>query len=321
MRVLSLFDGIGGARQALKYLGITPTAYFASEVDKFCIKCAEKNFSDIIQVGDVRNVKLKELKDIDLLIGGSPCQSFSRVWNQKGFEIKKNTDLFFEFVLLKNLIKPKFWIFENTKMKKESLNEISKSLGVMPREIDGGCWTAQRRKRLFWSNIGYSKALIGKMDVMKKPKDLKKLVLSNVILDEKEVLRYCKKEKYNLKSIYMSESQIEAIKNTKESKFRKTVDGRTIMQGAVKFPTDLNKKAQTILRFQSDYRCTNYIKDKKGYRILLPLECERLMGFPEEYTSGFSLSRCFKMLGNSFIPDVIVFFLMESFGYNRIYNV
>lgn len=73
MNVLSLFDGIACGKVALDRVGIKYDKYFASEIDKYAIKVAMKNHPDIIQLGDVRNVKGESLPKIDLLMGGSPC--------------------------------------------------------------------------------------------------------------------------------------------------------------------------------------------------------------------------------------------------------
>lgn len=74
IRVLSLFDGIGTGMVALKDNGIKVEKYFASEIDKKAMDIAKKNHSDIIQIGDVNSVDVDVLGDIDLIIGGSPCQ-------------------------------------------------------------------------------------------------------------------------------------------------------------------------------------------------------------------------------------------------------
>lgn len=77
MRVLSLFDGIACGYEALLRAGIPVDVYYASEIDKYAIQIAQKNHPDIIQIGDVNNINFEEYKDIDLLIGGSPCQDLS----------------------------------------------------------------------------------------------------------------------------------------------------------------------------------------------------------------------------------------------------
>ena len=77
MIVLSLFDGMSCGQIALRDMGIPVTRYYASEIDKWAIQQTQLNFPDTVQLGDVRNVEARTLGHIDLLIGGSPCQSFS----------------------------------------------------------------------------------------------------------------------------------------------------------------------------------------------------------------------------------------------------
>ena len=77
MNVLSLFDGISCGQIALERAGIIYDNYFASEIDKNAIKITQKNYSNTIQLGDVKNIKIENLPKINLLIGGSPCQGFS----------------------------------------------------------------------------------------------------------------------------------------------------------------------------------------------------------------------------------------------------
>lgn len=84
MNVLSLFDGMSCGQIALKQLGIIPEKYYASEIDKHAIKQTQLNFPNTIQLGDVTRVDVSRLEPIDLLIGGSPCQSFSLPANVSG---------------------------------------------------------------------------------------------------------------------------------------------------------------------------------------------------------------------------------------------
>ena len=73
MNVLSLFDGMSCGQIALKELGIPVSKYYSSEIDKFAIQQTQHNFPNTIQLGDVRDVRAKDLEKIDLLIGGSPA--------------------------------------------------------------------------------------------------------------------------------------------------------------------------------------------------------------------------------------------------------
>src|SRR5690606_21904252 len=145
--------GMSCGQIALNKLGIPVNKYFASEIDEYAIKVTQANFPDTIQVGSVEFVTKEMLNNkIDLLIGGSPCQGFSFAGKQLNFEDERSK-LFFEFVRLKNELKPKYFLLENVKMKKEYQDVITEHLGVEPIEINSNLLSAQNRKRIYWTNI------------------------------------------------------------------------------------------------------------------------------------------------------------------------
>ena len=156
MNVLSLFDGMSCGQIALNRAGIKYDAYFASEVDKYAIKVAQANYPDTVQIGDVTQVDHTRLPfgGIDLLMGGSPCQGFSFAGKQLNFDDPRSK-LFFEFVRLKDELKPKYFLMENVPMKQESQDIISEYLGVKPVMINSSLFSAQNRKRLYWTNIPF----------------------------------------------------------------------------------------------------------------------------------------------------------------------
>ena len=94
--VLSLFDGISAGRLALQRAGIQVDKYYASEIDKYAIQVSQKNWPDIVQIGDVTKVKGADYSDVQILIGGSPCQTLSHAGDGSGFDGKSG--LFYEYV-------------------------------------------------------------------------------------------------------------------------------------------------------------------------------------------------------------------------------
>ncbi len=199
--VLSLFDGMSCGQIALQKLGIKVKTYYASEIDKHAISVTYKNFPDTIQLGDVTQIKASDLPKIDLLIGGSPCQGFSFAGKQLAFDDPRS-QLFFEFVRLKNELNPRYFFLENVKMKKEYEAIISEYMGILPIEINSALVSAQNRVRLYWTNIaaeadglfGYPKCMI--------PQPKEKGILLRDIL-ETEV-----NEKY-----YLSDKMLNYFKN------------------------------------------------------------------------------------------------------------
>ena len=152
MNVLSLFDGMSCGRLALDRLDIKVDKYYASEIDKYAIQVSEANYPDIIRLGDVCDVKAEDLEPIDLILAGSPCQGFSFAGQQLAFDDPRSA-LFFEFVRLLKECKPKYFLLENVKMKKQYLDVISEQVGVEPILINSALLSAQNRQRYYWTNI------------------------------------------------------------------------------------------------------------------------------------------------------------------------
>lgn len=152
INVLSLFDGISCGQVALNNAGVKVNNYFASEIDKHAIKVTQSNYPNTKQIGDVAKVKANDLPNIDLLMGGSPCQGFSFSGKQLNFEDPRSK-LFFEFVRLIKEVKPKYWLLENVVMKQEYQDVISQHLGVEPVKLNSALTSAQNRVRLYWANF------------------------------------------------------------------------------------------------------------------------------------------------------------------------
>ena len=158
MNVLSLFDGISCGMVALERTGIKVDKYYASEIDPYALKISKKNYPNIIQLGDINNWKSWDIdwSAIDLVIGGSPCQGFSRAGRGLNFEDQRSA-LFFTFVDILNKVKENnndvLFLLENVKMRKEWVDVISSYVGVEPIEINSALVSAQNRQRLYWTNI------------------------------------------------------------------------------------------------------------------------------------------------------------------------
>lgn len=154
--VLSLFDGISGGQLALKSAGIEYEKYYASEIEESSIKVALDNFPDTIQLGTVVGVSGEQFENVDLLLGGSPCQGFSRSGKQLNFEDPRSK-LFFEYVRILGEIRKKNpnvkFLLENVGMEQWCQDVISDYLKVYPIEINSALVSAQSRPRLYWTNI------------------------------------------------------------------------------------------------------------------------------------------------------------------------
>jgi site-specific DNA-cytosine methylase len=266
MNVLSLFDGMSGAQIAFNRAGIHYDNYFASEVDKFAIKVAQANYPKTIQLGTVENWKQWNLPAIDLLIAGSPCQGFSLAGKHLNFEDPRSK-LFFTFVEVLKHYKPKYFLLENVKMKKEYEEIITEIMGVQPARINSALVSAQDRKRLYWANFPIS-----------QPEDkgilLQDIVESGIVDRDKS---------YPIDANYHKGGSSKYLQRTYQGK----------------------AKRQAV-KYQSARRL---MVEEDEYRMLTPLECERLQTVPEGYTNHVSKTQRYRMLGNGFTIDVIAHIL------------
>ena len=149
LNVLSLCDGISMLREALKDV---PCNYYASEIEQVSINISKANYPDIIQLGDINNVEANSLPEIDLLVASTPCTSFSRAGKQQEFN-SSDGQLFYRAVEILNIVKPKYFIFENVKMSKEAQDEFSRYLGVQPVLLNSSNYSYQSRVRNYWCNF------------------------------------------------------------------------------------------------------------------------------------------------------------------------
>lgn len=320
INVLSLFDGISCGQVALNRIGIPIKDYFASEIDKYAIQITQKNYPNTIQLGDVTQIKVDGgFPDIDLLIGGSPCQGFS--FSGKGLNFDDpRSKLFFEFVRLLKELKPKYFLLENVKMKKESENIISKELGVEPIKINSSLVSAQNRQRLYWTNI------LG----ITQPKD-KKIYLKDIIesgyVDRDK--SFCIDVNYykggNLEQYFKKSRRQLVFKDFMELQGIKEFvgnNGKVVDLTGKKIKTLANKyRWKHIMGLDDKAKCLStqchsmtstsgtglYINGH--HRNLSVLECERLQTLPDNYTEGIAKTHRFHAIGNGWTVDVIAHIL------------
>jgi len=222
MNVLSLFDGMSCGQQALERAGIKVDQYYASEIDKYAMQVTMANYPNTIQLGSVVDVDGYSLPKIDIIMGGSPCQSFSFAGKRKGmstkdeqeiltldhylrlksegYEFEGQSYLFWEYMRLLNEVKPTYFILENVMMGEKWEKVLSKAIGVNAIEINSALVSAQNRRRLYWTNIGMEAAgFFGDLEsIIEQPKD-RDILLRDVLENEVD-------EKY-----FLSESGINRI--------------------------------------------------------------------------------------------------------------
>jgi DNA (cytosine-5)-methyltransferase 3A len=234
------------------------------------MQITNKNYPNTIQLGDITKLDVNILPKIELLFGGSPCQSFSNAGNGKGFDGKSG--LFWEYVRVLKEVKPTYFLLENVVMKKEWKDIITNELGVEPIMINSSLVSAQNRKRLYWTNIPN----------ITQPDDLG--------LYLKDIMEESVDNKYNFTQSFYKKKQ-GTISYKKSRILMRTPE----------------QKAITLL---TDPRCIGGnglpIKISDDYiRVPTPIECERLQTIPDNYTEGVSNTQRYKMIGNAWTVDVI----------------
>ena len=263
--VLSLFDGMSCGQIALNRAGVKYGGYYASEIDDDAIVVTQANYPNTIQLGDVTMVKGSELPKIDLIMGGSPCQGFSIAGKKLNFDDPRSK-LFFEFVRLVDECRPKYFLLENVKMKKEHQDIISGYLGVEPLFINSSLVSAQNRPRLYWTNIPNQQPLIDKG------------------IRFSSVVNHSHKFKPLTKWFFTEWGGKEKIHTLR------TIDA---------------DKSFCLTTNKSHSKNYYLSPDKSMARMLQRDEAEKLQTVPAGYTNMVSDRKAHKMLGNGWTVDVI----------------
>ena len=277
INVLSLFDGISCGLQSLKELNVSINKYYASEIDADAIAISSKNHPEIIRIGDVNNVDFNKFKDVDLLLAGSPCQGFSSQGKVLGFNDPRSF-LFYKFVEALRTIKPKYFLLENVKMKKEWIDIINKEVGIDGYMLSSKYFSAQDRKRYYWTNIPFEKVNINDYGI--KFKDIIEVGNNDFISDAK--MNIIKKSKWNTTKTYLKNAE----KYTND-RFP-TIWGDVYMYGNVPL-----------------------VKIGDKYRLLSIIECERLQTLPDGYTylDDMSNTQRYNVIKNGWNVETIKYIL------------
>lgn len=287
MKVLSLFDGISCGMIALERAGIQVEEYVAYEIDQNAVKISEKNYPQIKHFGDVTKADFSKYKGFDLILAGFPCQDLSiNKSNRRGLEGERS-GLFWELVRAIKEVSPAYFLVENNyKMPQHEMETISMELGVSPVLIDSSLVSAQKRMRLYWTNI----------PVKSLPAD-KGINVVDIIQDVSRenlfpITKFNGKEKETKRQ--NKTIRVGTIGNGGQGERVYSVYGKTVNLTA----NGGGRGAKTGL----------YLVDG-CVRKLTPVEAERAQTLPDDYTNAVPATARYKAIGNGWTVDVIAHIL------------
>ena len=318
LKVLSLFDGISCGMVAFERAGIPVEKYVAYEIDPYAIQISNKNYPQIEHCGDVTKANFATYKDFDWLIGGSPCQGFSFAGKQLNFDDPRSK-LIFEYIRALKEAQPRYFLLENTPMKKEYIDIITELVGVEPIIIDSCLVSAQGRRRIYWIGKRNIDGTYSKVDIP-QPKDrgilLEHIVEPDALVDRDKAhaiiasigrtthREYFKKNQGQMVFIAIELSNIYGGFNEKKPRvhLKKSVTIRA-SQGGGHIPSLVIEGKAKDLTLETFKKCI---------RKVTPLECERLQTLPDDYTQGISPTQRYKCIGNGWTVDVIAHILTNA---------
>lgn len=342
VKIISLFDGMSVAQQALKNIGADVEVYYASEIDEYAKAVTQSNHPQTIQLGSVVGLEWGG-EIIDLLIGGSPCQDLSIAKkNREGLKGERS-GLFWEYVRIRDEVKPKYFILENVaSMPKEAKDTISEALGVEPVMINASLVSAQNRKRLFWVGKLVESSTSGEWYYtqveMPQPED-RGILLKDILESDVDEKYYVKiNDKYGLKGLCDSNEKSKSMTAPMHKGYGN--DGVTTVRVGSLSANDsdsgakiglyminsMGKIHQQELLQTTEGKCRTIpagthgstphllktIMSDNSIRKLTPTECLRLQSMPDNYFDKaeykgkpISNTQRYKMCGNAFNCAVI----------------
>lgn len=347
IRIGTLFSGIGAFEHALNRLDIPHEIIFASDIDKFCKETYFANFeiSEASWYDDVRNLDASKFKNkVDILVGGSPCQSFSMVGRRKGLDDDRGS-LIYEFIRIVKESQPKIFIFENVKGllnhdEGKTWNLLKKSFDKLGYNYSYKVLNAkkygipQNRERLF---------LIGFKDEInfEFPEELPLEITMQDLLEDNINSKYylgnkgvafVTKEK-NIKKKYTQLNGNVALCQKSNQQFNwhgdfileppkvdvaekyylsEKVKKYVLSSGTKNFytspKTDLPIARPLLNTMHKMHRAgvDNYITKGTKIRKLTPRECFRLMGFSDSFKIVVSDTQAYRQAGNSIVVPILM---------------
>lgn len=288
MNVLSLFDGISCGMVAFERTGIIVDKYDAYEIDPNAIKVSSANYPQITHKGNVFKAEYSP-GVYDILIGGSPCTYWSVARAGRGDRETASSgigwELFKQYIRALNETGVKYFLYENNKSMSDDIkDEITKALGVDPVMIDSADFSAQIRKRYYWTNIPIPEC--------KRKCDL---VIRDIVYDHD----------YEIRDFAEYADTVRTPAPGGSVKWDPSGKGYYSQQYRAR---GLDVKMHTVPAAGAD-KCNIWLGGTQ-YRRLHPVEAERLQTLPDNYTAALASDRArIKAVGNGWTVDVIAWIL------------
>ena len=309
-----LFSGVGGIELGFEKSGFN--VLWANEIDKNSCLTYRNNFSHQLIEGDIKNLKGKDLKSVDILCGGFPCQPFSIAGYRKGFDDDRG-NVFFEIIRLVNELKrkPKVLFLENVKNFKSHdqgktfqtvVNTIKEQgYSVFFDVLNTSDFTKipQNRERTFlicfkdevnWESLNKTTSMSYKFSHLFPPKKVKSNKSITDFLETKEIPEnfYYRQDKY----MY---TELRKMMKSKE----------TLYQWRRQYVREnKNNKCPTLTaNMGTGGHNVPLVVTDDGFRKLTPRECFNFQGFPKtfKFPKDMANSHLYKQAGNAVTVDMI----------------
>lgn len=311
MVVLSLCDGMSCGQIAFEKLGMKIDKYFASEIKEIAIKATKHNFPNTIHIGDVKKVSYKDgilyteqgeyKTDIDIVIFGSPCQSFSRAMKKDkktGLEDMQRSGLFFECHRVLKEVNPQYFLMENVVMKEDDEQVISNMLGVKPIRINSSLVSAQLRDRYYWTNIP-------NVTIPKDKGIVFGEILNNGYVPDKKAKCLRKNDSHG----FYNGCNWTGIKRFHRYYYKSFGDmifpSKEYFENCIKITQDILDGRKSRAEFYDDYDGNDF----DDARYLWKEERARLQTIPEKYVKCMTEQEAADLLGDGWTVDVIAHIL------------
>ncbi|WP_157149261.1 DNA cytosine methyltransferase [Brachyspira pilosicoli] len=304
---IDLFAGLGGFRIALESLGAK--CVYSNEWDKFAKEVYYNNFGDIPD-DDITKVDERLIPDHDILCAGFPCQSFSISGKQKGFDDDRG-NLFFDIVRIIKYKKSKIIFMENVKNLVSHNN--GKTLLTIKNEIQKLGYSfyykvlnatdygiPQKRERIYI--VCFRNDLNIKNFKFPEPIELIKH-LEDLLLEDNQIPQ----------NFYINRDDI-IIKNIEDNEYsNKSIKLGIVNKGGQGERIYSTKGVAITLSAYGGgifSKTGGYLIDGK-YRKLMPRECARIMGYPDDFKIIDNKNQAYKQFGNSVVIDVLQYIAIQ----------